>query len=263
MASERGDVTYFHASGALSARDGTISRTAANEFRKWDGAMASTADGQRVTLNPDAAKRLVTQAREMFQAAGLLGKEVVSEAVQLDQVAQLDAKGNEVAHGAGQATIKFRYAVGGVPVRGAGAKTIAFAEPGDQGGGRFGGLFHAWRPLGDGTAVKMLPLEEALGTGLLTDAELDRYSAAGHRIQITRLELVYLGLPAFMRQTHLFPAFQIEGTVSEGKLGIMFHFARYHHAAPARAYADAGVYGSYLAANPDGIGPRSDRNTMH
>jgi hypothetical protein len=263
LASERGDITYFHASGALSARDGTASKGAENEFRKWDGATASTTDGQRVMLNADASKRLIAQAKELFQAAGLLDGAVASEAVQLDQVAQLDAKGNELAHGAGQATIKFSYAAGGVPVRGPGAKTIAFAEPGDSGVGRFAGLFHAWRPVGQGAPVKVPSLEEALGVGLLTDPELDRYSAAGHKVQITRLELVYLGLPAFMRQTHLFPAFQVEGTVSEGKLGIMFHFARYHHAVPAQAYAAANLYGSYLAANPDGIGPASGRNALN
>jgi hypothetical protein len=108
----------------------------------------------------------------------------------------------------------------------------------------------------------MSSVEEALGVGLLTDPELDRYSAAGHRIRITRLELVYMALPAFLQQSHLIPMFQVEGVVSEGKLGISFHFGRFHHAVAPKAYADAGLYGSYLTQNPDGIAPRPSRRMV-
>src|SRR6185295_7301931 len=129
MASKQGDITFFHASGAVWARDATATQGTTNELRKWEGTVESTTDGQRTTLNPDASRKLITQAKDLLQPLGLMGKEVISEAVQLDQVAQLDAKGKEISHGAGQATIKFLYAVGNVPVRGAGAKTLAFAEP--------------------------------------------------------------------------------------------------------------------------------------
>jgi hypothetical protein len=262
MASDRGDITCFHASGAVWARDATVGKGATDELRKWEGqTTGSTADGRRVALNADASRKLIAQAKELLQPLGLLGKELASEAVQLDQVAQLDAKGNELAQGAGQATVKFQYAVAGVPVRGAGAKTLAFADP-DAGQARFGGVFHAWRPLGKDTALKLPVLEEAMGVGLLTDPELDRYSAAGHQIQITRLEFVYLALPAFLRQSHLFPALQVEGIVSEGKLGISFHFGRFHHAAPPKAYAAAKLYGPYLTVNPDGISPTAARRVV-
>lgn len=252
MASPQGEITFFEASGAVFARDAMANQGATNEFRKWDGVVETGTDGYRTALGPDAAKRLIAQTRELLQPLRLIGAEVVSEAVQLDQVAQLDAQGKELAHGAGQATVKFQYGVGGVPVRGAGAKTLAFAVPG-TGQARFSGIFHAWRTLGKATDVKLGSLEEALGVGLLTDPELDRYHGAGHQIQITRLEFVYLALPAFMRQTHLVPAFQVEGIVSEGKLGISFHFGRFHHAAAPRAYAAADLFGPYLTGNPDGI----------
>jgi hypothetical protein len=260
LASERGDITHFHASGALWARDATAAQGAGNEFRKWDGLSTAGTDGQRVALNADASRKLVAQAKELLQPLGLLGNEAASASVQLDQVAQLDAKGNELEHGAGQATVKFQYDVGGVPVRGAGAKTLAFAEP-SQGLARFAGIFHAWRPLGRDSALKLPAVEEALGVGVLTDPELARYRAAGHRIQITQLDFVYLALPAFLRQSHLFPAFQVEGIVSEGKLGISFHFARFHHAAPPRAYAAADLYGPYLSTNPDGISAPDAKKT--
>lgn len=262
LASARGDIMYFQASGALWARDAAATKGAADEFRKWEGLTETQrSDGHRVALNADMSARLVAQARELLEPLGLIGRECASEAVQLEQVAQLDAKGKERAHGAGQATVKFQYALGDVPVRGAGAKTLAFAEPG-HGRARFAGVFHAWRTPGQSTTLKLPSVEEALGVGLLTDPQLDRYSAAGHKIRITRLDFVYLALPAFMRQSHLFPAFQIEGTVAEGKLGISFDFARFHHAAPPRAYAAANLYGAYLTTNPDGIAPLEARRKI-
>ena len=252
MASPRGEIEYFHASGSVWARDATAPNSGKNELRKWPDVKDSQRGGNRVTLGPEASRRLVAQSRELLDATGLIGREVASESVQLDQVARLDARGKEVAHGAGQATVKFGYAVEGVPVRGAGAKTMVFHEP-----TRMAGAFHAWRPLGRATQVRLESTEAALSVGLLTDPELELYHRAGHKIQITRLDLAYLALPAFMRQTHLFPAFQIEGSVSRGKKGEAFLFGRFHHAASPRAYAAADVFGPYLSVNPDGIAPTS------
>jgi hypothetical protein len=255
MAGKRGEVEYFHASGSVWARDAMSQNSAKNELRKWPGVKDGKRGPYRMTLDPESSRRLIGQARELVEASGLIGKEVASEAVQLDQVAHLDAKGKEIAHGAGQATVKFGYAVEGMPVRGAGAKTLVFSEP-----GRVAGAFHAWRPLGKATPVKLGSAEAALSVGLLKDPELELYHRAGHKIQITRLDLAYLALPAFMRQTHLFPALQIEGEVSKGKRGESFLFGRIHHAVAPRAYAAAEVFGPYLSVNPDGIAPMSPQN---
>jgi hypothetical protein len=254
MASEQGDIHYFHASGAVLARDAMVGRATQNELRTWDGTVDSKTGGDRVTLHPDAAKRLIAQAQELLEPIGLLGKEKASATVSLMQVAHLDGHGREIEHGAGRATVKFGYAVEGFPVYGAGAKTLAFAEPA-AGGTRITGAFHAWRTVEKSTAIKLPSAAEALSVGLLVDPELELYHAAGHKIQITRLEFGYLALPAFLRQSHLFPVFQVEGIVSEGKRGISFHFARYHHAAPPSAYAAANLHGTYLSINPDGIKP--------
>ena len=140
-----------------------------------------------------------------------------------------------------------------MPVRGAGAKTLAFAVPAAGPGTHQRRCSTRGGRSGKATAVTLGSMEEALGVGLLADPELERYQAAGHKIQITRLEFVYLALPAFMRQSHLLPAFQVEGIVSEGQLGISFNFGRFHHAAAPRAYSAADLYGPYLAGNPDGI----------
>lgn len=254
MASKQGDVHYFHASGAILARDANAGRSQENELRNWHGLQDSKAGGQRITLNPDASKRLISQAKTLLEPIGFLGKEVASEAVQLEQVAKLDEKGNELQYGAGKAAVKFAYAIEGVPVRGAGGKTLLFAEPA-EGAAHVTGVFHSWRTPGQAKVLKLASVDEALKVGVLLDPELDLYHAAGHKIQITRLDFVYLALPAFMRQSHLFPAFQVEGKVSKGKRGIGFGFARFHHAAPPAAYAAVDIVGPYLTINPDGIKP--------
>jgi hypothetical protein len=257
LAGERGDIHYFHASGAVWARDATAAREHRNELRKWEGVEVGKTGGQRVRLNRNAAGQLLAQARELLEATGLIGREALSgESVTLDQVARLDAKGKEIAFGAGQATVKLSYAVEGLAVAGAGAKSLVFADPGGS-QARITGAFHAWRNLRGARTVKLPPVEQALGVGLLSDPELELYRKAGHTIRVIRLDFAYLALPAFMRQSHLFPAFQVEGAVSRGKRGAGFNFARYHHAAPPKAYAAADLYGPYLSANPDGIAPRS------
>jgi len=253
MAGERGEIEYFYASGGVWARDATATQAPTGEIRRWtDIHESENGKERRFTLGPDTQGRLISQARELLQGTGLIGKEVDSETVELDQVAHLDAKGQELERGAGQATVKFSYAVEGIPVGGAGAKTLMFAEP-ENGNVRLTGAFHAWRTLGTPHPVKLPPVEKAVAVGLLIDPELVAYRAAGHKIAITRFEVRYLALPAFMRQSHLFPAFQIEGDVSDGKKGPGCRFARFHHAAPPDTDATAGVYGPYLSVYPDGI----------
>jgi hypothetical protein len=259
MANSRGDIHYFHASGAVLARDATAARGKKDELRKWTGLHDSKTGGNRLTLSPEVSKKLISQAQELLEPIGMIGREKQSAAVQLQQVAQLDSTGKEKIYGAGRATVKFGYAVEGMRVFGAGAKTLAFAEP-VEGAPHITGAFHVWRTLGHATDLKLSSHEESLAVGLLNDPEINSYHMAGHRIQITRLEFGYLALPAFMRQSHLFPVFQIEGVVSEGKRGIGFGFGRFHHAVSAKSYAASGLYGQYLSVNPDGIRPLRQPN---
>jgi hypothetical protein len=257
LGGERGEIEYFHASGAVWARDATAADRHKTELRKWEGAQETKRGPQRVTLNAEASKRLIGAAHELLQATGLIGREAAgATTVELDQVARLDAKGNELSFGAGRATVKVSYEVEGLAVRGPGAKSLVFADPGTAAGGpQVAGAFHAWRTLGSARTVKLPSVEAALRVGLLVDPELELYRKAGHTIRVTRLDFGYLALPAFVRQGHLFPAFQVEGEVSKGKRGDGFRFGRYHHAAPPKAYAAADLYGPYLSANPDGIAP--------
>lgn len=260
LGSARGDITVFHASGALWARDAMATADAKDEWRDWPG-LASATSGADLALSPEAAKRLSTTVVNLLRPLELLGHEAGPATVQLEQVAMLDAKGKTLKRGAGQATVKFGYTVEGVAARGAGAKTLAFAEPGgaSTSAARIAGVFHAWRQPGTAVAVKLPSLEAALAVALLQDPELDRFAESGHAVELTRLELVYLALPAFMRQSHLFPVIQVEGEVGKGKLGEGFRFARFHHVVSPQTYAEAGLHGAYLTLNPDGIAPRPTR----
>jgi hypothetical protein len=129
---------------------------------------------------------------------------------------------------------------------------MAYVEP-----SQLAMVMHAWRPLSGKAVALKLPrsLEASLAIGLLVDPELETYARAGHSLKVTQLEMVYLALPAFVRQSHLFPMWKVQGEVGEGKLGIGFRFARFHHAATPQAYAEAGLHAGYLARNPDAIAP--------
>ena len=232
FASERGEVEYFHASGALWARDAGLQEQ-------------KDRDGLRFGLDRRAATRLARQARDLLSEAGLLSDQILPATVELDQFAQLDEKGNELRRGAGPATVKFAYAVQGVPVLGPGAKSQVFAEP-DRAGTRITGAFHVWREIGQARELALPPIEEALELGLLRDPELVKYHELGHRIQITRLDFGYYAMPAFDHQGFLFPAFQVEGTVSDPKGESEFLFGRFHHVASPAHYEKAGARASYL-----------------
>jgi hypothetical protein len=252
MASRRGDVTVFHASGAVIARDATAATRAPHERRDWPGLIPPERHGAEYSLNGEASQRLVAQVSTLLRGLELLGREATDGSVELEQVSSLDGKGNVIEAGAGQACVKFSYRVDGLVARGAGAKTMAYVEP-----SQLAMVMHAWRPLSGKAVALKLPrsLEASLAIGLLVDPELETYARAGHSLKVTQLEMVYLALPAFVRQSHLFPMWKVQGEVGEGKLGIGFRFARFHHAATPQAYAEAGLHAGYLARNPDAIAP--------
>ena len=129
---------------------------------------------------------------------------------------------------------------------GAGAKTLAYLEPG-RGQAVATGLFHAWRPITNKIGLTMTPVQDALGVGLLQDPELVEYRKRGYRLEISHLEFGYMALPATVRQTYLFPTFEIEGRAFHpDRKEDEFFFGRYHHAASPEQYQKAGAFADYL-----------------
>ena len=246
-ASRRGEVEFFPASGGLWARNAELGDRYDNELRDWPGLVESDGRGNRVlTLAPDRSKRLLEQARALFADAGLVSDAMATGAIDLDQVAELDEKGKELRRGAGTATARFAYALEGIPVLGAGAKTLAYLEP-ERGQAIVTGMFHTWRPISNKIGLTMAPVQDALGVGLLQDPELVEYRKRGYRLEVTRLEFGYMALPATVRQTYLFPAFEVEGRAFHpDRKGDEFFFGRHHHAASPEQYQKAGAFADYL-----------------
>lgn len=241
-AGKRGELEYFPASGGLWARNACHDERFDSASRDWPGPV-ETVDRDRAVFELEAggARRLLEQARRLFAEADLVSEPMSGGSIVLDQVTELDENGNELRRGAGTATARFDYALDGIPVVGAGAKSRAYFEP-ERGRPTITGMFHAWRPIAGDVVLPLAPLEEALGVGLLQDAELALYRERGYRIEISHLIFAYMALPATVRQTYLFPAFQIEGRVCDPAEGTdEFVFARFHHAASPERYQEAGV----------------------
>lgn len=247
FASKRGEIEYFPASGAIWARDAAAELEHDNELRKWEGLERVDSGGNEI-LRPDreTAGMLTRAASEMLEQAGLVEREQGRPRITVDQVAELDERGEVIRSGAGSATISYDYTIDGLPVFGAGAKTQIFADPGRRGVQITGG-FHSWRKAVDSRDVVTGGIKSALSVGVLRDPELLLYHERGGRIEVTHLEFGYLALPAMVQQRSLMPSFQIEGRVhlSDSKMEY-FEFARYHHAASTDEYAAVGLFDYHL-----------------
>jgi hypothetical protein len=246
--SHRGEVEFFQASGAVWSRDAEAEQKQNNELRQWPGLVEEKDDkGVRFALSEKMSHELLGRARELSGAAEFVDKAMDSGRVVLDQVTQISEKGEIMQSGAGGATVIHGFALNGLPVFGAGAKSTLAFEP-MEGEPKFVGGLHVWRSPGKGRQIQMPAVEEALAVGLLEDPELLRYAEKGGKITVTRIALGYMALPAMVHQRYLFPVFDVQGQVSQpdDKLGY-FLFARYHHAAPAESYKKADLYAPYLA----------------
>jgi hypothetical protein len=246
--SRRGEVEYFQASGAVWSRDAEAEQKHDNELRKWPKLVKQGGDKDaRFALPKGTSRVLLGQAKEMIGAADLGDKAMDGGRIVLDQVAQLSEKGEIIQSGAGAATVIFGFAMEGLPVFGAGAKSTFTFEPVED-KPKIVGSLHVWRSPAKSREIKMPSVEEALSVGLLEDSELRRYAEKGAKITVSRLALGYMALPAMVQQRYLFPVLDVQGQVSlpDDKLGY-FQFARYHHAAPAASYKKADIYAPYLA----------------
>jgi hypothetical protein len=243
----KGEVEFFRASGAIWASDTTADEKFKNEARPWRN-IRETGRGRNKSFifDRDQSAKLRDSSIEFLKESGLLRDEATRPTIKLDQWAHLDEKGKEIKRGAGTATVKLGYKVEGIAAIGPGAKTILFAEP-EDGIARISGMFHVWREITGARELKMQPVESALKVGLLQDPELISYHKRGNRIEIDRISFGYLALPAFVQQSHLFPAFEVEVVVHDRKdKSQYFKFGKYYHAAGPKQYAKAEVVASYL-----------------
>ncbi|WP_035936986.1 hypothetical protein, partial [Knoellia aerolata] len=209
VGSDRGQVEVFAASGAVRARNAERLTAYDDERREWSDVERD--DDGTYRLGDDAAKRLTHHGLEVLHRVGIRAEHAGLDVV-LGQWAELDEDGTEVDSGPGRATVRFSYAVEGLPLIGPGAKTNLHLDPED--GGRsvsVARMFHVNRGVEATGEVATQSLDEAF-SGLFAQS----WSGHGLRegqghITITGATFGLLALPADVLQSFAAPALMVEG----------------------------------------------------
>lgn len=202
---------------------------------------------RKVVLAESMQKEMADSAQEIMAKAGLSCKQAYLADVELEQVAQLDEKGQEAALKPGEATVRYLYRLEDIQVDGPGAKSYFYFNPFD-GRAHLTGAFHAWREVVDSRPVRMYPAEQVLDLVLTRDRELIQYHERGATIELTAIDLVYYALPPFAFQEFVFPALRVIASVADtsAKPNEAFEIARFFHATSADDYMRAECYANYL-----------------
>ncbi|MDE0546577.1 hypothetical protein [Microbacterium sp. C7(2022)] len=222
-----GQIEHFAASGGVRARN--VERLTAFEDEKRDWADLKeerTREGVRFSLGEETAARLTRLADAVLDKAGL-ASDGASSRIVLEQWAQFDERGKEVAAGVGRATVAVTYEVAGVPMLGAGAKSNLHFDP-EGAGGALARFFHVNRRSDEVGEVRTAPFELALD-GLLEESWTSRELSPGDaKIEIQSATTGLLALPAHVPQSHALPVLSVEGVVHGDFGGLdQLHFARY------------------------------------
>ena len=210
-----GQVEVFAASGAIRGRNTDQLSRFADERRSWaEVVRTKTTDGVVHGLGPKTSRLLQAKAQRLLEGSGLTEKPS-QVGVVLGQWARLDEKGKELESGAGRATVQFAYAVEGIPLIGAGAKTNIHFDPDDKGAdGVIARFFHVHRGFEASKDLRLLEVERVFEP-LLTQTWSGIESTKGKtRITVTAAEFGLLALPADVVQRFAAPALRVEGTVS-------------------------------------------------
>jgi len=250
---DRGEIQYYRPSGGLWAMNHVASSAYEDERRPWKVVPKEHPEDPEypeLTLEPDQQRGLSENALSLFRKAELTPEQSYFAGVDLEQVAQLDEKGTEVGRFAGEATIKFLYRTKATQCDGPGAKTYAFANPGES-EPQFTGFFHCWREIQDARELRMVRTEEALERGVARDRELDVYQMKGYRFRLTEVDLVYHTMPPFCHQEYVFPTLHVVGSAISPEAPLeSFEFTRYYNAADPSSYIEAGLCALYLNCRP-------------
>lgn len=248
VGSDRGQVEVFAASGAVRARNAERLTAYADERRDWRDVERD--DDGTYRLGDDLAKHVSHHGLELLSRIGIRDEHAGVD-VSLGQWALLDEEGQEVDSGPGRATVRFSYAVDGLPLIGPGAKTNLHFDP--EEGGRIPTLarmFHVHRPVEARGEVTTQSLDEAFA-GLLAQ----RWSGFGiregeGRVTVTAVTFGLLALPADVVQPFAAPALMVEGEVSGVEVGkdetVSVRFGQYLPLAHPKALAEAGFGGGRL-----------------
>ena len=247
MASDRGNVEYFAASGAIWSVNNLHDLKAETEFLDWDDLQeGEDADGQPIlTLGRGATERAMGLAHEMIEIGGFDMKHALKPQVHLMQVAEANEEGKTLRSGAGEATVVFGYAIEDLPVIGAGGKTLVDIVP-QRGEMLPTGAINVWRTLQEATKIDVGGTEAGLAAGLLEDPDLMIAAEKGGRITIQKVRLGLMSMPAAIHQSVLFPALEYEARVDLPEKEEHYFVGRVAPVATQRAYQKAGLGSTHL-----------------
>jgi hypothetical protein len=210
-----GQVEVFAASGAVRARNTEQLSRFNDERRPWaDVTCERTKDGPVYGLGANTARRLQAHSERLLDASGLAVKPS-GVRVAVGQWARLEESGKEVESGPGRATVQFAYAIEGIPLIGAGAKTNIHFDPDETGAdGVIARFFHVHRGSEAAKDIRLLDIEQAFEPLLKQTWSGIECKSKHTCITITAAEFGLLALPADVPQRVAGPALRLEGTVS-------------------------------------------------
>jgi hypothetical protein len=249
-----GQVEVFSASGAIRGRNTDQLSKYEDERRPWpDVVQEKDCDQTIFRLGKRASERLQAQSQRLLEAMKLTIKPA-DVGVTLGQWARLDESGKELESGAGRATVQYSYAIEGIPLIGAGAKTNVHFDPGEEGGdGIIARFFHVHRGFEAVKDVRLLDIEQAFEPLLSQTWSGIESERKRTRIAITAAEFGLLAMPADVPQRAAVPALQVEGVVSglvpcDGR-EVSVRFGQYLSLVEPKALASTG-YGTAGAIVP-------------
>jgi len=247
VASKHGDIEYFSASGAVWSTNIRHDLERDSEFLDWgDLDETKDAEGQPiVSLGRKASAQALDLASEMAEIGGFDMKHADKPQVHLMQVAEADEKGRTIRSGAGDATVAFGYSLDGLPVLGAGGKTLVDLIPGARGLTPTSAI-NVWRTPKKAVKVKLGGTEAALAAGLLEDPDLNLAAEKGGKISIEKMRYGLMSMPAAIEQGVLFPALEFEARVDMGREKGHYFIGRVVPVVQAKAFESAGLVSEHF-----------------
>ena len=210
-----GQVEVFAASGAIRGRNTDQLARYEDERRPWPDISREDQDGiAAFRLGKRIEERLQARSQELLERMELAEKPAGVRVV-LGQWARLDEKGKELESGPGRATVQYDYAIEGIPLIGAGAKTNVHFDPdGERGDGIIARFFHVHRGFEAARDIRLLDIERAFEPLLKQTWSGIESERKRTRIAITEAKFGLLAMPADIPQRVAVPALQVEGVVS-------------------------------------------------
>lgn len=254
-AGDAGQIEVFAASGAIRGRNTERLSRYDDERREWrDVEKIDGPDGVDFALGVDSSRAVTSFGLRILDKAGI--ERQSDPRIVVERWARLDEKGDEIEAGPGRATLAMTYAVGDVPLLGAGAKTNLHFDPGD-GRPELARFFHVRRPVREAGEIRTTAVDDALPL-LLAERWVSRDLREGEaHVSVTGATFGLLAAPAHLVQHHALPVLAVEGVVRGDLDGLEeIHFGRYLPLYDEKDAAERG-FAPFVEVGPGQLTPRA------